>query len=90
MSINFRVLGGGGVFWVWGGGADFIFMGARIFSDQKWLGEGAKGVLDPRCQSLLALVQTLCCTGAKQGLGGAKDSWETFAPWVKNTFCTLS
>ena len=24
---------------------------------QKWLGEGAKGVLDPGCQSLLALVQ---------------------------------
>ena len=31
LSIKFRVLGGG-VFWVWGGGgADFIFMGARIF-----------------------------------------------------------
>ena len=33
MSIKFLVLGGGGVFWVWGGGgsADFIFTGARIF-----------------------------------------------------------
>ena len=33
MSIKFLVLGGGGVFWVLGGGgsADFIFMGARIF-----------------------------------------------------------
>ena len=31
MSIKFLVLGGG-VFWVLGGGgADFIFMGARIF-----------------------------------------------------------
>ena len=33
MSIKFLVLGGGvyfGVFWG-GGGADFIFMGARIF-----------------------------------------------------------
>ena len=32
MSIKFLVLGGG-VFWVWGGGggADFIFLGARIF-----------------------------------------------------------
>ena len=29
-------------------------------------------------------------TGAKQGLGGAEDSWETFAPWVQNTFGTLS
>ena len=32
MSIKFLVLGGGGVFWVLGGGsADFIFMDARIF-----------------------------------------------------------
>ena len=33
MSIKFLVFwGGGGVFWVWGGGsADFIFMGVRIF-----------------------------------------------------------
>ena len=33
MSIKFLVLGGGGVFWVLGGGgsADFIFMCARIF-----------------------------------------------------------
>ena len=33
VSIKFRVLGGGGVIWVWGGGgsADFIFMGAGIF-----------------------------------------------------------
>ena len=32
MSIKFLLLGGGGVFWVWGGGsADFIFVGARIF-----------------------------------------------------------
>ena len=27
--------------------------------------------------------------GAKQGLGGAKDSWEAFAPWAQKTFCTL-
>ena len=33
MSIKFLVLGGG--VWVWGGGgADFIFMGARIFLTQ--------------------------------------------------------
>ena len=32
MSIKFLLLGGGGVFWVLGGGsADFIFMGAGIF-----------------------------------------------------------
>ena len=34
MPIKFLVLGGGGVFCVFGGGggsADFIFMGARIF-----------------------------------------------------------
>ena len=32
MSIKLLVLGGGGLFWgFWGGSADFIFMGARIF-----------------------------------------------------------
>ena len=32
MSIKFLVLGGGGYFGFWGGGgADLIFMGARIF-----------------------------------------------------------
>ena len=30
MSIKFLILGGGGYFGFWGG-ADFIFMGARIF-----------------------------------------------------------
>ena len=33
MSIKFLALGGGGVFWIWGGGGsgDFIFMGTGIF-----------------------------------------------------------
>ena len=33
MSIKFLVLGGGGIlgFGFWGGSADFIFMGVRIF-----------------------------------------------------------
>ena len=31
MSIKFPVLGGGGILGLGGGGADFIFMGARIF-----------------------------------------------------------
>ena len=31
MPIKFPVLGGGGYFGFWGGGADIIFMGARIF-----------------------------------------------------------
>ena len=25
------------------------------------------------------------CTGAEEGLGGAKDSWETFAPWAQKS-----
>ena len=33
MSIKFLVLGGGGIFGFWGGSADFIFMGARDFSE---------------------------------------------------------
>ena len=57
---------------------------------QKWLGEGAKGALVPGSKSLLALVQKRVAPVQKQGLGGAKDSWETFAPWNQNTFCTLS
>ena len=48
---------------------------------QKWLGEGATGLPDPASKK--------GCTGAKDGLVGAKDSWETFAPWVQKTFCTL-
>ena len=36
MSIKFPVLGGGGILgFFWGGGADFIFMGARIFLNLK-------------------------------------------------------
>ena len=31
MSIKFLVLGGEGYFGFWGAGADFIFLGARIF-----------------------------------------------------------
>ena len=33
MSIKFLVLGGGGILGWGGGSADFIFMGARIFSE---------------------------------------------------------
>ena len=30
------------------------------------------------------------CTGAKQGFGGARALFETFAPLSQKTFCTLS
>ena len=32
----------------------------------------------------------LGCTGAKQGFGGARALFETFAPLSQKTFCTLS
>ena len=47
------------------------------------LGEGAKGFVDPASKRPLALVQKWGLHRCKWGFGchGAKDSWETFAPW---------
>ena len=39
-------------------------------------------------QESLAPYATLFCTGATLGCTGARDSWETFVPWVQKTFCT--
>ena len=53
-------------------------------SSRKWIGEGAKGLLDPASKRPLALVRNGVAPvqKKKEGLGGAKDSWETFAPWA--------
>ena len=51
----------------------------------KWLREGAKGLSDPGRQSPPALVQKRVTPVQNRVVGGAKDSWETFAPWVRNT-----
>ena len=51
--------------------------GLKMENFQKWLGEGAKGLLGQGGQRPLPL-------GAKESCTGAKDSWETFAPWVPN------
>ena len=40
--------------------------------------EDATGLSDPASEKPLALVRDGVRTGAKQVLGGAKDSWETF------------
>ena len=64
----------------------FCYRGPKPQKFPKWLGEGAKCLLGQGRQRPLALVQKKSCTCAKQGFGGAKDSWETFAPWVQNTF----
>ena len=48
-------------------------------NSQKWIGEGAIGLLDAVSQRALAPV----CAGAIEVLGGAKDSWETCAPSVR-------
>ena len=58
----------------------------RSESSRKWLGEGAKGLFwTPRARGLLHWCEMGGCTGAKEGLGGAKDSWETFAPWAQKS-----
>ena len=49
---------------------------------------GCKRSFGPRAPKSSCTGAKESCTGAKQGFGGAKDS--TFAPWVQNTFCTLS
>ena len=50
-------------------------------SSRKWLGEGAKGLLDPASKRPLALVRNGVAPVQKRVWGGGKDSWETFAPW---------
>ena len=49
---------------------------------RQWLGEGAKGLWDPPSKRPLALMRN-GLHRCKRGLGGAKDSWETFAPWAQ-------
>ena len=45
MSIKFLVLGGGEVFWVWGGGVPIFFLWARGFSEN-WNMENSGAVAD--------------------------------------------
>ena len=54
-------------------------------SFRKWLGEGAKGLLDPASKRPPALVRNGVAPVQKRGWGGAKDSWETFAPWAQKS-----
>ena len=44
----------------------------KIGNSRKWLGEGAKGLLDQGSEKPLVLVQPWGCTGAKQGFGLCK------------------
>ena len=53
---------------------------------QKWLGEGAAGLLDPASKKPLALVRTGIAPVQKRALGGAKDSWETSLLGSKKPF----
>ena len=43
---------------------------------------GCKTSFGPREQEASCTGAKWGCTGAKEVLGGAKDSWETFAPWA--------
>ena len=56
---------------------------------QKLSGEGATDLLDSASKKASCTGVRWGCTVAKEALGGAKDSWETFAPWVQKTSCTL-
>ena len=52
----------------------------------KWLGEGAKGVLDPRSKGLprvFCTTKTLFCTGATLFRTSARGLWR---PWPKGPF----
>ena len=57
---------------------------------RKWLGEGAKGLLNRWREKPLAPVQPGVAPVQTRVAHGARDSWETFVPWVQKTFCTLS
>ena len=51
-------------------------------SSRKWLGEGAKGLLDPASKRPLAMGLHQC---KRAFAGGARDSWETFAPCAQKS-----
>ena len=54
---------------------DVWFGALRPKTSQKWLGEGAEGLLDPGSKShprVFCTTQTLFCTGAKWGCTGAR------------------
>ena len=55
----------------------------------KVLRRGCKRSFGPSVQKASCTVAKWGCTGAKEVFGDAKDSWETFAHRVQNTFCTL-
>ena len=46
---------------------------------------GCKRSFGPREQEGSCTGAKWGCTGATKGLGGAKDSWETFAPWAQKS-----
>ena len=46
---------------------------------------GCKRSFGPREQEASCTGAKWGCTSAKEGLGGAKASWETFAPWAQKS-----
>ena len=67
-----------------------LLQGPETSKVPKVVRRGCKRSFGPRAPKASCTGAKESCTSAKQGFGGAKDSWETFAPWVQNTFCTLS
>ena len=54
----------------------------KMDKSRKVVKRGCKRSFGPREQEASCSGAQWGCTGAKECLGGAKDSWETFAPWA--------
>ena len=100
MSIKFLVLGGGAILGFGGGGCRFYFYGREDLSEncpksdssRKWLGEGAKGLLDPASKRPLALVRNGVAPVQKRVSVVQKTLGRPLLPGpkrVKKTFGTL-
>ena len=64
---------------------------AEQYSDTVlWSGVGSKGLLNRGSEKTLAPVQPGVAQVQNRVAQGARDSQETFAPWVQKTFCSLS
>ena len=64
--------------------------GRKWEDPQRWLGEGAKGLLSRWSEKDLAPVQPQVAPVQNRVAHGARDSCETLVPWVRKAFCTLS
>ena len=72
--------------WVWVCDPECLLQGPETSKVPKWLGEGAKGVLDRGCKGLsrvFCTTKTLFCTSATLLWTNARGLWR---PWPKRPF----